>query len=111
MNFFQKYKFQLFILAVFVMNILQSISVDLTGDEALYWMYSKNMDWGSRDHPPMIAALIWFGTKIFSGELGVRFFIALCNALTLWFTYSLVKPIALWKFALVVLARPSKNFC
>lgn len=52
-------------------------------DEAYYWVYSRFLDWGYFDHPPMIALLIKSGYSIFHNELGVRFFIVLLNSLTL----------------------------
>ena len=46
--------------------------MDITEDEAYYWMYSRILDWGYFDHPPMIALMIFLGRQLFEGELGVR---------------------------------------
>jgi hypothetical protein len=35
--------------------VIQAINTDLIGDEAYYWMFSENLDWGYFDHPPMVA--------------------------------------------------------
>ncbi len=58
----------------FVINILQAAFLELHFDEAYYWLYSRNLDWGYFDHPPLVAVLIFAGTKLFGGYLGVRFF-------------------------------------
>ncbi len=52
-------------------------------DEAYYWVYSRYLDWGYFDHPPMIAALVKMGYAIFQNEGGVRLFPLLLNILCL----------------------------
>lgn len=66
-----------------VLNVLQSYFTELAHDEAYYWMYSRFMDWGYYDHPPMIALWIKAGYAFFSNELGVRLLVALASAGTL----------------------------
>ncbi len=47
--------------------------IDLAPDEAYYWTWSRNLQMGYYDHPPMVALLIWLGTAIFGQwEFGVR---------------------------------------
>ena len=46
--------------------------MELQGDEAYYWLYSKYLAWGYYDHPPMVAAFIWIGDHIMHNELGLR---------------------------------------
>lgn len=52
-------------------HLLVILGIELAHDEAYYWLYSKNLDWGYFDHPPMVAWIIkttsWLG-----GEVGVR---------------------------------------
>ena len=65
----------LFLLLLFawgLLNLLQANFMDITEDEAYYWMYSRILDWGYFDHPPMIALMIFLGRQLFEGELGVR---------------------------------------
>ena len=52
--------------------LIQSLTTELFDDEAYYWVYSRFLDWGYYDHPPMIAALIKVGYAIFPNALGVR---------------------------------------
>ena len=64
----------LFLLGVIlVLNLLQAYFTELIFDEAYYWYYSQNLDWGYFDHPPMVAWLIKASSYFFDGELGVRF--------------------------------------
>lgn len=77
------------VIGFILLNLFQSYFTELAHDEAYYWVYAQNMDWGYFDHPPMIAFLIKLGSFIFPGELGVRFFIVIINALTLLVLYHL----------------------
>jgi hypothetical protein len=73
-----------------LINFLQSANTVLLNDEAYYWVYSRFLDWGYFDHPPMIAVLIKAGYALFHNELGVRFFIVLLNTFTLLCIYKLL---------------------
>ena len=45
----------------------------LLPDEAYYWVWTRHLSTGYFDHPPMIAYIIWIGTRILGDrELGVR---------------------------------------
>ena len=66
-----------------IFGIIQSRYTELLDDEAYYWVYSKFLDWGYFDHPPMVAVLIRMGYFIFHNELGVRLFFLLLNTLSL----------------------------
>jgi len=84
-----RYK-NLFLLSWLVLGLLQACFSELWDDEAYYWVYSRHMDWGYFDHPPMIALLIKIGYGIFHNELGVRLLIVVVNTLTLWITAKLI---------------------
>lgn len=66
-----------------LINLVQSFFTELAHDEAYYWMYSRFMDWGYYDHPPMIALWIKAGYTLFQNELGVRLVVALSSIGTL----------------------------
>lgn len=66
-----------------LINILQAFFTDLHIDESYYWMYSKHLDWGYFDHPPMIAFFIFLGDSIMHNELGVRLFTVLLSTFTM----------------------------
>lgn len=53
-------------------NLLQSNFTGILDDEAYYWMYAQQLDWGYFDHPPMVAFMIKAGNWLFKGETGTR---------------------------------------
>lgn len=72
-----------FMIAWFVLNCLQAFFLGVDGDEAYYWMLSRDMDWGYFDHPPFVAALINLGESIGHGTLFTRLGTILVSTLTL----------------------------
>jgi len=60
-----------------LLNLVQAAFTGLDPDEAYYWVYARQLDWGYFDHPPMVALLIRIGHKLFGGTLGVRILTAL----------------------------------
>ena len=65
-----------------LINIMQSIFTEMHADESYYWLYSRHLDWGFFDHPPMSAFLIFLGDSIFHAELGARLFSLLIATFT-----------------------------
>ncbi|MBM4332538.1 MAG: phospholipid carrier-dependent glycosyltransferase [Deltaproteobacteria bacterium] len=62
--------------------------VDLAPDEAYYYTWSRNLQWGYYDHPPMAGFLIWMFTAIAGeGEFGVRLGWVLIGALLIGVLY------------------------
>jgi hypothetical protein len=96
----------IFIFCFFIINLLQAAYTQLTGDEALYWMYWNELDFGFRDHPPLIGVIIGAGYSFLKSELGVRLFVAVANSVMLIVLFKLVKPAVWWQFALLVLSIP-----
>ena len=60
------------LLTVFILNLIQVNFTQLLFDEAYYWYYARDLDWGYFDHPPMVAFLIALGSVFFDNELGIR---------------------------------------
>ncbi|HEY0677089.1 MAG TPA: glycosyltransferase family 39 protein [Chitinophagaceae bacterium] len=79
-----RYHKQLFYGTWLLLNLIQSASTGLLDDEAYYWVYSRFLDWGYFDHPPMVALLIKAGYSIIPGELGVRLLFAVMSTFSLW---------------------------
>ena len=54
-------------------HLVLAAILPLSPDEAYYWVWSRDMQPGYLDHPPMVAIFIWLGTAM-AGEsaLGVR---------------------------------------
>jgi 4-amino-4-deoxy-L-arabinose transferase-like glycosyltransferase len=49
-----------------------SAELELHPDEAYYWLWSRSLDMGYFDHPPLVAYFIWFTTLFSQSELWVR---------------------------------------
>jgi hypothetical protein len=79
----------LFYSAWALLSIIQASNTELFDDESYYWVYSRFIDWGYFDHPPMIAALVKAGYAIFHNELGVRLFVLILNTATIFFVQQL----------------------
>ncbi len=56
-----------------VVRIVLSGQFLLTPDETNYWQWSRYLELGYQDHPPMIAWAIWLSTQLFGqNEIAVR---------------------------------------
>jgi 4-amino-4-deoxy-L-arabinose transferase-like glycosyltransferase len=56
-----------------MLGIVLYAGIDLGPEEAQYWEWSRNLDWGYYSKPPGIAWEIWSGCRVFGNtELGVR---------------------------------------
>ena len=73
-----------------LINLVQSYFTELAHDEAYYWMYSRYLDWGYFDHPPVIAFLIKAGYALFPNELGVRLFPCILGTGTIFLIYKMI---------------------
>jgi 4-amino-4-deoxy-L-arabinose transferase-like glycosyltransferase len=103
--------FMLFCVVLFFVNLCTSSIIELSFDEAYYWMYSENLSFGYFDHPPMVGLMIKAGTLIFGNtELGVRFF---ANILSILSYYIMWKTLdyKYTKFLIIsILSMPLLNF-
>ena len=61
---------RIFLITVFILNLLQGIFTPIIDDEAYYWLWSTKLDFGYFDHPPMIALWIYLSDLIFDAEIG-----------------------------------------
>ncbi len=109
-----KYFFLFFGALLFIVNIIQGYFTELLSDEAYYWTYSNELNWGYFDHPPMVA--IWISISKFfisSGELSVRFFSAITLSITFYIVWLLiqnpVKKDYKWLFVLLALTTSLFN--
>lgn len=79
-----------------------STRMQLVGDEAYYWLWSKHLAASYRDKGPAIAWTIALGTKIFGDTVfGIRFFAVLCSSAIGWLLFALARRLydertALW---------------
>lgn len=88
----QKYFLPILLLAWTLLNLLQAGLTELFHDEAYYWIYGKQLDWGYYDHPPLIGLLTRLGSSLLPGEIGLRLFPVLFNTATLWLIFKIVGP-------------------
>jgi hypothetical protein len=107
--------FLFFLAAWTLLNIVQAFLTPLNNDEAYYWMYSKYLDWGYFDHPPMIALMIKAGYALFHSELGVRLVTVIGEIAALAIIWSLTDEVQRRKqnsvvvFGMLVLIFPVLN--
>lgn len=81
----------LVLLVVTAGRLWLSGQVELSEDEAYYWVWSLHPALGYLDHPPGIAALIGLGTIVFGDtEVGVRLLSVLLGTVTVGLGLSLV---------------------
>lgn len=61
-----------FLLFWLILNLIQAAYTEVHNDESYYWIYTKQLDWGYYDHPPMVALVIKAGYQFLSNEVGLR---------------------------------------
>ncbi|MEO5912155.1 MAG: glycosyltransferase family 39 protein [Pelobium sp.] len=81
----------IFLGLVFLLNLLQAYLTGLHPDEAYYWIYSKFLDWGYFDHPPMVAIFIKLGDSLFQNTLGLRLLTVISHIGSLFLLWLIVK--------------------
>lgn len=80
-------------------------AVELIGDEAYYWLWSRNLAAGYFSKPPGVAWAIALGTAILGDtERGVRLLSIICSALTGWGLYRLGREVVSPRVGLAALA-------
>ncbi len=81
-------------LGVFRVLLLGVLPLELAPDEAYYWDWSRQLDYGYYSKPPMIAWLL-AGTQVLLGssEWALRVPAALLSALGLWAAYGLSRDL------------------
>ncbi|MEM9649881.1 MAG: glycosyltransferase family 39 protein [Bacteroidota bacterium] len=82
--------FLLLLTVLLILNLVQAAFTELIYDEAYYWYYAQNLDWGYFDHPSMVALMIKISSVFFNGELGVRFMSCLLSVGTYLLLWELV---------------------
>ena len=83
-------RFNLLLVLYTIINVLQAIFTPLHDDEAYYWVYSQNLEWGYFDHPPAVAVLVKLGSFFSDGVLGVRLMTILLSIVVLKLIWKLI---------------------
>lgn len=84
-----------FLIGWTLLNILQAFTLEIHADEAYYWMYSRFLDWGYFDHPPMVAVFIKIGDAIMHNELGLRLITIITSSLSIYVLWLILKKYAI----------------
>lgn len=101
-SYVYRLNYLLLLRAVLLLGVIALGYIGLGPDEAQYWTWSKQLDWGYYSKPPGIAWQIAFGTFFFGDtELGIRF-----GAVLLGF----LLPIAIYYLALASGTKPVTAF-
>ncbi len=83
-----------FLLGWTVLNIIQACTLELQGDEAYYWLYSRYLAWGYFDHPPMVAIFIRIGDSLLHNEFGLRLMTILTSSCSIYLLWLILKKYA-----------------
>jgi hypothetical protein len=79
-------RFKILLVLFTLFNLVQAAFTGLLHDEAYYWVYSQNLDWGYFDHPPMVAVFI-AADWLWHHPLMTRLISVLGMSVALWFVY------------------------
>lgn len=112
-TFFRQHHRFVFYSAWILLGVIQSGLTELQDDEAYYWVYSKFLDWGYVDHPPMTGLLVKIGYALFPNELGVRLLPLLLNVLSLVIIEKLIEnknPFLFYAIALSIAVLQVSGF-
>ena len=81
-----------FVAYALALRLVYQGSVELLPEETYYWNYSRHLDIGYLDHPPMVAWLIRAGTAVFGQtQFGVRAGALCCGVITSVFVFRLTR--------------------
>jgi hypothetical protein len=83
-----------FLICWTLLNVLQAFTLEIHADEAYYWMYSRFLDWGYFDHPPMVALFIRIGDTLMHNELGLRLATIITSSLSVYILWLILKKYA-----------------
>lgn len=80
------------IVFAWLLRLIYGAQVELLPEETYYWNYSRHLDFGYLDHPPMVGWLIGVGTAALGGtEFGVRIGALCSGAVAGLFVYRLTQ--------------------
>ncbi len=89
------------LIGLFLLQVLVASGFELAHDEAYYWLFSKNLDWGYFDHPPLVALTIRLFSFLPHSEFAVRIGFILMQFGTLFLTLRLI-PKKSWTLASIL---------
>jgi 4-amino-4-deoxy-L-arabinose transferase-like glycosyltransferase len=99
-------KLTLFLVVLFLFQLIVSGCFELAHDEAYYWLFSKNLAWGYFDHPPMVGVTIALFSFLPHTEWAVRIGFILEQIAALILLLKLLPTAYQWRATLLFLAFP-----
>lgn len=81
------------LLATLAIKLLLAALIPLSGDEAYFLIWGKNLDYGFYDHPPMVGWLLWAMLQISDAEWVLRLPVVL---ITSFIGYGLYRLLQEW---------------
>lgn len=93
-------KIKLCLLLLFILQVVIAVNFELAHDEAYYWLYSRHLDWGFFDHPPLVGLIIKCFSFLPHSEFSVRigFIILQFGTIYLLLNLTSFSSRALWLF-------------
>jgi len=77
-----------------LINLIQASFVEVHADEAYYWVYSRFLDWGYFDHPPMVALFIRIGDSVVQSTLGLRLLTVITSTASAYLLWKILSQYA-----------------
>jgi 4-amino-4-deoxy-L-arabinose transferase-like glycosyltransferase len=74
----------------FLLNLIQAVYTEVISDEAYYWIYGRNLDWGFFDHPPMVGLMTHISSLFFRGNLGLRMATVVLQPVTVFLIWRII---------------------
>lgn len=93
-----------------LVQVFVGASFELAHDEAYYWLFSRNLDFGYFDHPPGVAAVIAAFSFLPRHELSVRLGFILLQFATLFLLFGLIPRVYWMRTTLLFFAFPLASF-
>jgi 4-amino-4-deoxy-L-arabinose transferase-like glycosyltransferase len=98
------------LICIFLLQLVVAAGFELAHDEAYYWLFSNNLDWGYFDHPPVVGLVIRLFSFLPHSELSVRIGFILMQFGSLFLIFKLI-PQKFWSTAtLLFFAFPLASF-
>lgn len=83
---------------------------ELSHDEAYYWLFSNNLDWGYFDHPPFVAVLIRLFSFLPHSEFAVRSGFLILHIATCFLVMDLLPKRRNWLATVLFFSFPLASF-
>ncbi|MDI9357753.1 MAG: glycosyltransferase family 39 protein [Phycisphaerales bacterium] len=81
-----------FLVSILIINIIQAYYSNLWDDESYYTVFSRHLDYGFFDHPPMTALFIKIGYAIIPNALGIRLLFIFSFTGTIYLLHEIIHP-------------------